>query len=100
MDKVERIGSYLITGLLGFGGGVVLDSFIGARLNSLIPYNHEDLPKVMKADIYREKDLIAVEDSENPGNYIELSDHLKRIEDPFDRTIERAKIERLVSEEE
>jgi len=102
-----KSNKYLVGGLAGVIAGVGLT--VGAlQIKSpserAINIEKQDMPRIMK--VYnklwgnRITDQILVENPNNAGEYILLSDYLERFDNKYERNLERAKIKFLVSQGE
>ena len=98
VDRQDVVGWSLVGVLAGVLGGFVLSRSTGPLVKSTAKtYQLEDQREVIRNYLDLERDTIFVETSPDSDNYQLLSDYLATIENEYDRTIEEAKIRKVVS---
>jgi len=97
--------THLLTGLIGVLAGIGLT--IGGLNMNYSPTKRvrviekENMPKIMKVYNRAIANQILIENPESVGQYISLSDYLeKNLNNKYERNLERARIELLVSQAE
>ena len=101
---MEEKGKIIIGGLVGMiaGGGLIIGlDHISSPTEGAISIEEEGVPGITKVYNYAAADQILVEDPKWPGDYLPLSEYLKRdFENKYERNLERAKIKLAVSQAE
>jgi hypothetical protein len=97
---MDQSGKYFLSGIVGAVIGILL--VIGGQ-NITSPtekaiVTQDSIKKIMKVYNPLIRDGILIEDPNNSGLYIPVSDYLKRFDNKYERNLEKSKIELLISQ--
>ena len=96
MDKATCVLTYVLTGVLGIATGLGLGGALGQEGRSTGRlFEYKDNVKVFRAERVG-RDEIYIEEEPKGGKFISLEKHLNKVDKVYDRTIEEAKIRKLV----
>jgi len=102
MENLDKLG----TAIVGLITGVGLTSLLAgidtmqSRIEKARVIEKENVPRIMEFYNFKGANQILVEDPNNVGEYIRLSDYLKRFDDKYEKNLERTRIKFSVSQME